>query len=123
MSFRPMPPQQASDRLHFAEPVLLLRAPYQLSFAYAGDDQAWQSSWQDAEKLPAKIRLTVRDSSNGRAVSTVTTIHVQTLAQGECKQADGKCNDNGQPANQSGQQANSPAASQGGGGAGQGGSR
>jgi general secretion pathway protein J len=124
MSFRPMPPESASDRLHFAEPVLLLRAPYQLSFAYAGDDQAWRSTWQDAEKLPVKIRLTVRDSSNGRAISTVTTIHVQSLAQGECKQTDGKCDDNaGAAANQSGQQANSPAASQGAGGSGQGGAR
>jgi general secretion pathway protein J len=113
MSFRPMPPEQASDRLRFVEPVLLLRAPYQLSFAYAGDDQAWRNSWQDAEKLPAKVRLTVRDSSNGRAISTVATIHVQALAKGECKQADGKCDDNAAAANQNGQAANSPAASQG----------
>jgi general secretion pathway protein J len=123
MSFRPMPPEQASNRLHFAEPVLLLRAPYQLSFAYAGEDQAWRSTWQDAEKLPAKIRLTVRDSSNGRAISTVATIHVQALAQGECKPADGKCDDNSATANQSGQPANSPTAPQAAGGTGQGGSR
>jgi general secretion pathway protein J len=123
-SFRPMPPEAASDQLHFIEPVLLLRAPYQLSFAYAGEDRAWQSTWQESEKLPAKIRLTVRDSSNARAISTVTTIHVQSLAQGDCKQADGKCDDNagGQDAAQGGQQANSPA-SQPPGGAGQGGSR
>ena len=126
MSFRPMPPEQASDRLRFVEPVLLLRAPYQLSFAYAGDDQAWRSSWQDAEKLPAKVRLTVRDSSNGRAISTVATIHVQTLAQGECKQADGKlsdgkCDDNGQAA--SGQPANSSPGAQAPGAASQGGAR
>ena len=124
-SFRPMPPEAASDQLRFGEPVLLLRAPYQLSFAYAGEDQAWRSTWQDSEKLPAKIRLTVRDSSSTRAISTVATIHVQSLAQGECKQADGKCDDNdGGPAtSQSGQQANSPAASQPVGGAGQGSSR
>jgi general secretion pathway protein J len=109
-SFRPLPPESASDRIHFGEPVLLLRAPYQLSFAYAGDDQAWRGNWQDSEKLPAKIRLTVRDSSNGRAISTVTTIHVQSLAQGECRQADGKCDDNAGSPNQGAQQANSPAA-------------
>jgi general secretion pathway protein J len=124
-SFRPMPPEQASDQLHFSEPVLLLRAPYQLSFAYAGEDHAWRSTWQGSEKLPAKIRLTVRDSSSARAISTVATIHVQSLAQGECKQADGKCDDNagGPAATQGGQQANSPAASQPAGGAGQGSSR
>jgi general secretion pathway protein J len=124
-SFRPTPTEAASDQFHFIEPVLLLRAPYQLSFAYAGEDRTWQSTWQESEKLPAKIRLTVRDSSNARAISTVTTIHVQSSAQGDCKQADGKCDDNaGSPAaTQSGQQANSPAASQPAGGAGQGGSR
>jgi general secretion pathway protein J len=118
--FRPMPPEQASDQLRFSEPVLLLRAPYQLSFAYAGDDQAWRSSWQDSKKLPAKIRLTVRDSSNARAISTVTTIHVQSLAQGECKQTDGSCDDDaGSPAaSTSSSTASQPAA-----GTGQGGSR
>jgi general secretion pathway protein J len=121
-AFRPMPPEAASAQLHFGEPVLLLRAPYQLSFAYAGEDQAWRSSWEDSDKLPAKVRLTVRDSSNARAISTVASIHVQSLAQGECKQASGKCDDNA-PANPSGQQANSPSASQQVGSAGQGGSR
>jgi general secretion pathway protein J len=124
-AFRPMPPEAAADQLHFSEPVLLLRAPYQLFLAYAGEDQSWQSTWQDSEKLPAKVRLTVRDSSNARAVSTVVSIHVQSLAQGECKQADGKCDDNaGAPATaQTGQQGNSPGGSQQSGGAGQGGSR
>ena len=68
--FRPMPPERGgSDQLHFREPVVLLRAPYQLSFAYAGEDQEWQSSWRDSDKLPAKIRLTVRDSSQRRVRS------------------------------------------------------
>ena len=113
-AFRPMPPEAASDQLHFSEPVLLLRAPYQLFFAYAGEDQSWQSTWQDSEKLPAKVRLTVRDSSNARTVSTVASIHVQSLAQGNCKPADGKCDDNaGAPATaQAGQQGNSPSVSQ-----------
>jgi general secretion pathway protein J len=122
MSFRPMPPESASDRLRFSEPVLLLRAPYQLSFAYAGDDQAWHSAWQNIEKLPAKIRLTVRDSSNGRAISTVAVIHVQASPQGDCKQSDGQCDDNA-ATTQGGQQANSAAASPQTGGAAQGGSR
>jgi general secretion pathway protein J len=110
--FRPLPPESSPD-LHFSEPVLLLRAPYRLSFAYAGEDQAWKDSWGNADKLPAKIRLTVRDSSNARAISTVTSIHVQASAQGDCKQADGKCDGNAdQAAPQAEQQANSPATSQ-----------
>jgi general secretion pathway protein J len=94
--FRPLPPESSlSDQLHFNEPVVLLRAPYRLSFAYAGEDHAWKSSWLDSDRLPAKVRLTVRDASSERVVtiSTVTSIHVQSSAQGDCKQPDGKCDD------------------------------
>jgi len=85
--FRPVPPNaSASNLFHFAEPVVLLRAPYRLSFAYAGeDDEEWQSSWRDLSKLPSRIRLTVRDASNGRAISTVTSIHVQSSIQDDGK--------------------------------------
>ncbi len=125
MPFHPLPPDSASDQLHFGEPVLLLRAPYRLFFAYAGEDRQWQGSWRDSDKLPAKIRLTVRDTSNARAISTVASIHVQSLAQGDCKQGDGKCDGStGAPAASQGgaQQGNSPAASPQGAAAGQGGS-
>ena len=99
--FRPLPPQSTpADQLHFGEPVVLLRAPYRLSFAYAGEDRAWKSSWRDSEKLPAKVRLTVRDASSGRVLtlSTVATIHVQSSVQGDCKQAqpNGQQSTNGQ---------------------------
>ena len=115
MPFHPLPPESGSDQLHFSEPVLLLRSPYRLSFAYAGEDQPWQSSWRDSDRLPAKIRLTVRDTSNARAISTVASVHVQSLAQGDCKQPDAKCDGNaGAPA---ASQGNSPSASQGAGGA------
>ena len=98
-TFHPLPPQSAvSGQLHFGEPVVLLRAPYRLSFAYAGDDKAWRSSWQQSEKLPAKIRLTVRDASSGRVltISTVATVHVQSAAQSDCKQPQPNGQANGQ---------------------------
>jgi len=113
MTFHPLPPQASlSDQLQFGEPVVLLRAPFHLSFAYAGDDRAWKTSWQDGEKLPAKVRLTVRDTSIAGApsLSTVAIIHVQSSAKGDCKpQANGQ-QANGQP--QSGvQQSNGQQAS------------
>ena len=110
-TFHPLPPQSAlSGQLRFGEPVVLLRAPYRLSFAYAGDDRAWRSSWQDPEKLPTKVRLTVRDTSSAGApsISTVTTIHVQSSAKGDCKPQQNAPQANGQPSNGqqgSGQQA------------------
>ena len=96
--FRPVPPNaSASNQFHFREPVVLLRAPYRLTFAYAGDDdEEWQSSWRDPGKLPSRIKLTVRDSSNGRAISTVTSIHVQSSTQDDSN-ASVSGNQNGAP--------------------------
>jgi len=114
-TFHPVPPQASiSDQLHFGEPVVLLRAPYRLSFAYAGEDRVWKSNWQNPEKLPAKIKLTVRDTSSAGApsISTVTTIHVQSSAKDDCKPSQQPANGqqpNGQQANglqANGQQAN-----------------
>jgi len=92
--FRPLPlASSLSEQIHFGEPVLLLRAPFRLSFAYAGPDQVWKSSWHDSDKLPATIKLTVRDAASERilSISTVTPVHVQSPAQGDCAQPEGVC--------------------------------
>ena len=40
-----MPPNaSASNQFHFREPVVLLRSPYRLTFAYAGDDLGVRSA-------------------------------------------------------------------------------
>ena len=93
-SFQPLPlASSLSEQVHFGEPVLLLRAPFRLSFAYAGQDLIWKSSWHDADRLPAAIKLTVRDAASERvlSISTVAVVHVQSPAQGECAQPDGGC--------------------------------
>jgi len=131
--FRPLPPEAPlADQLRFGEPVVLFRAPYRLSFAYAGDDHAWKSSWRDSERLPAKVRLTVRDTSSERVptISTVASIHVQSSAQGDCKARTNALQPNVQQAraqgqdggcdNDSGAPANAQGGSQQAGGAGQG---
>jgi general secretion pathway protein J len=92
--FRPLPSGSSlSEQLHLGEPVLLLRAPFRMSFAYAGEDGAWKGSWRNSDKLPAKIRLTVRDTASERilTISTVTPVHVQSSAVGDCAQPDDKC--------------------------------
>ena len=80
-----------SEQVHLGSPVVLLRAPYRLSFAYAGPDRAWKSVWKDANKLPAMIRLTVRDAASQRvlSVSTIAPVHVQIP--GDCTKPDGNC--------------------------------
>jgi general secretion pathway protein J len=92
--FRPLPlASSLSEQFHFGEPVLLLRAPFRLSFAYAGQDRVWKSGWHDSDKLPAVIRLTVRDAASERilSVSTVAPVHVESPAHSDCAQPDGGC--------------------------------
>jgi general secretion pathway protein J len=64
-----------------------------MSFAYAGPDRIWKSGWQDSDKLPAMIRLTVRDAATGRvlSVSTVAPVHVQVSS--DCARSEGGCDD------------------------------
>ena len=110
--FRPLPlASSLSEQIHFGEPVLLLRAPFRLSFAYAGPDRIWKSSWRDSEKLPAAIRLTVRDAASERilSISTVAPVHVQSPAQADCAQSDGGCD--GKPVAPNNSQGNSQAGS------------
>jgi general secretion pathway protein J len=94
--FRPLPlGSSLAEQLHYGEPVLLLRPPFRLSFGYAGQDRVWKGTWHEADKLPAAIKLTIRDATSERilAISTVTPVHVDAPAQGGCAQPDGKCDD------------------------------
>jgi general secretion pathway protein J len=85
--FAPLPPATLlSEQIQPGDPVVLLRAPFRLSFSYAGRDRVWKSSWRDADRLPAAIMLTVRDATTERvlSVSTVTSIHAEAPAGGNC---------------------------------------
>jgi general secretion pathway protein J len=117
-SFRPLPlASSLSEQLHFGEPVVLLRAPFRLSFAYAGQDRVWKSSWHDSEKLPAAIKLTVRDAASERvlSISTIAPVHVQSPGQADCAQPEGGCDAKPDAANnpQGGSQGSPQANSQG----------
>jgi general secretion pathway protein J len=92
--FTPLPPASSlSEHLHFGDPVVLLRKPFRLSFAYAGPDRIWTNTWHKADKLPAMIRLTVRETGTERvlSVSTITPVHVQ--APSDCIRPEGGCDD------------------------------
>ncbi len=84
------------DQFFFSDPVVLLRAPYRLSFAYADKDGAWTGSWHDAATLPSAVRLSIRDAATDRIlpVSTVAVIHADLPA--ECAASADDCDDPGQ---------------------------
>jgi general secretion pathway protein J len=71
-----------ASALAFTDPVVLLRAPFRVSFSYANADGVWQDTWQRANQLPAAVRFLVRDTTTGRtlAISSATMVHVDTPA-------------------------------------------
>jgi general secretion pathway protein J len=81
----------------FANPVVLLRSPYQVSFAYAGRDGIWKTNWQNASQLPAAVRLTVRGATSGRALTISTTALVHVDLPAACVGGKGKDDCIGQP--------------------------
>jgi general secretion pathway protein J len=92
--FGPLQPASSlSEQIQFGDPVVLLRAPFRLSFSYAGRDRVWKSSWHEADRLPAAIMLTVRDAATERvlSVSTVASIHAEAPAAGNCAQPGNGC--------------------------------
>jgi general secretion pathway protein J len=68
----------AGDPIPFADPVVLLRPPFRVAFAYADAAGAWQTSWR--KELPTGVRIVVRDSERGLAISTATRIHAERQA-------------------------------------------
>jgi general secretion pathway protein J len=72
----------SASQLPFTDPVVLLRAPFRVSFAYSSGDGAWQDTWGNNDKLPAAVRFLVRDTTTGRtlAISSATMVHVELPA-------------------------------------------
>lgn len=61
-----------------AAPVALLRQPHAVRFSYAGEDQAWETSWRTPVRLPRLVRIEIVDRRSGRAVlpPIVVRLHV-----------------------------------------------
>jgi general secretion pathway protein J len=81
--FKPLDPNQPLEsQLNFADPVVLIRAPFRISFAFAGDDRLWRDSWRDSFPLPSAARIQVRDASTDQIllVSTATLLHLDLPA-------------------------------------------
>jgi general secretion pathway protein J len=72
----------STSQLTFTDPVVLLRAPFRVSFSYSSGDGAWQDTWGANGQLPAAVRFLVRDTTTGRtlAVSSATMVHVELPA-------------------------------------------
>jgi len=72
----------SADQLNFTDPVVLLRAPFRVSFSYSPGDGSWSDTWRNVGQLPSVVRFLVRDSTTGRtlAVSSAAIVHVELPA-------------------------------------------
>ena len=83
----PFAPMASDGQIRFADQVVLIRAPFRVSFAYAGADQVWQPNWRDQMELPGMIRVAVRDSTTGQVLAVSGTVTVHVNAPAECARA------------------------------------
>lgn len=77
--YAPVTADTVNDQVNFTDPVVLVRAPYRVSFSYAGRDRVWRNTWRGAAELPRAIRVQVRDGATDRllAVSTAAVVHAE----------------------------------------------
>jgi len=68
----------------FANPVVVIRAPYRVSFSYAGPDRVWRETWRDAARLPRAIRVRVRDAATSRTLAVSTTAVIRAELPARC---------------------------------------
>ncbi len=68
--------------LVFGNPVVIVRAPYRVSFSYAGPDRVWHENWRGAATIPRAIRVTIRDAGTSKilAASTSTLVNAELPA-------------------------------------------
>lgn len=83
-SFAPMP---SDAQVRFADQVVLIRAPFRVSFSYAGADHVWQPTWRGQMQLPDMIRITVRDAGTGQVLGVSTAAMPHVNAPAECARA------------------------------------
>ncbi len=79
---RPFRPGLTDSAVQFGNPVVLMRAPYRVSFAYMGRDRDWRSEWHDQAELPHRVRVSVRDAVSEKMlpVSTIAALRVDAAA-------------------------------------------
>jgi general secretion pathway protein J len=80
----PIGSEQSADAvdLAFSDPVIVIRAPYRVSFLYAGADRIWRDNWHVQPELPRAFRIMIRDNATSDllAVSTSVLIHAELAA-------------------------------------------
>jgi general secretion pathway protein J len=83
--FAPTAPGAKPKAIAFGDPVTLIRAPFRISFSYAGPDRIWLPTWKGRERLPEAVRISVRDTIANRVLAASTVARVRVTAPGAPK--------------------------------------
>jgi len=83
--FTLMSPGAPAQSFAFGDAVALVRAPFRVTFAYAGPDRVWVESWKSQKRLPDAVRITVRDTVLNRVLAASTAVRIRVTAQGAPK--------------------------------------
>jgi general secretion pathway protein J len=83
------PAGDATDPLLFADPVVVLRDPYRVTFSYAGPDRVWKSAWAPARELPMAVRATLRNTTIEHMLSVSTAAMLRNQAPAACVKSKG----------------------------------
>ena len=73
-----------SGAVEFTNPVILMRPPFRVSFAFAGSDRFWQETWLNAAQLPEAVRISIRDAQTSEILPASTAALVNVNAPAEC---------------------------------------
>jgi general secretion pathway protein J len=82
--FLPMSRDGVSVQPAPANPVVLVRSPYRVTFSYAGADRVWRNVWRGEGELPKAIRVQLRDATTDRTLSVSTAILVHADMPADC---------------------------------------
>jgi general secretion pathway protein J len=78
-----------TGELEFTNPIVLVRPPFGVSFAFAGSDRIWQETWHDVLQLPNAVRVTVRNAVTEEILPASTATLLNVNAPAECARGTG----------------------------------
>lgn len=85
--FRPAITPNEMNQVSFSDPVVLLRAPFQVSFSYAGMDRKWREAWRLQSQLPKAVKFGLRNVATQASSQISTAIRVQAEIPIDCLSA------------------------------------
>ena len=83
----PYVPSIEEGQPNFADPVVVVRPPYRVTFSYSGKDRIWRDTWRGEAQLPKAIRLQVRDAATSRILSSSTAMLIHAELPSDCARA------------------------------------